>query len=114
MTDVEKRALQKRALSNLLTYREDGYPTYFSYVKKSSGKYVQIVLLYGLLGVGCLVLGHALLGCFLLGALWGILFRDFQWTHSQNAFWPIHQQLLDWEKIEFLYREFNTEREQRT
>ena len=94
MTDPEKRSLQKRAVSNFMAYREDGNRTYLSYVTRSLVKYVQIVVLYGLPGVACLAFGYPLLGTFLVGALWGILFRDFQWKSAQNAFWPIHQQLF--------------------
>lgn len=107
MTDEQKRVLQTRGLSNLLAYREAGKRGYASYLKRSRGKYVQILLLYSLAGAACFFAGYPLMGAFVAGALWGVLYRDFQWIRSQNVFWPLMEKVMDWEKVEVLRRELS-------
>ena len=101
----QMKALQSRALSNLLSYREDGYRSCVSYVRRSTTKYIRLLVVYfAAIGV-ILVLGQNLLAMFLCGVLCGKLVRDYQWIVAQDAFWPVHQELIDWDKAEKLHLE---------
>lgn len=105
MTESQERTLQKKTLANLLSYREAGYRTYLSYLKRSFAKYVQLVLGHVLIVFICFSSGRPEYGIFIAGVLFGIVFWDYRRVASQNAFWPIHELILDWEKIEHLNKE---------
>ena len=92
MTDKQQQTLQKRALSNLKSYREEGYRSYLSYVKRSLSKYLITVILY---------IGGA------------VIFRDYQWITVQNVFWPVLQEILNWEKIDSLHHELSIAQDDR-
>lgn len=90
---------EERIARQLLETRERGF-SYSLYLRHS---FKQYLVLFLVIGVGCVALAFMEVWTALwlmIGMLAGSLLRDFGWVRRASLNWPFNVKVMDWDKVQ--------------